>query len=109
MLQADTTQEVKPIACHGTGAMTDFRDSEGAYTTVVLVGEEDEVTHEDIFRLKTVGLTISIGSMLLVIHKTRWMSVLHIRLDYPSQGYPEQLEAVGWPYCQEFRIVRSNV
>lgn len=50
MLQAGNTQEVvKSIAHHRTGATTESRDSKGAYTTVMLVGEEDEVTHVEVF------------------------------------------------------------
>lgn len=49
IFQESTAQEVKSIAYYRTGAMTESRDSKGAYTTVVLVSEEDEVTYEEAF------------------------------------------------------------
>lgn len=43
ILQTDIVEEVASIAHDRAGAVTESKDNKGAYTTVVLVGEKDEV------------------------------------------------------------------
>lgn len=64
MLQADIVEEVVMSISHDrAGTINESRDNKGTYTTVVPVGEKDEVIFVEAVR-KSVGQTVLNESMI---------------------------------------------